>query len=59
MIGVEYLFTFSPGVSKTRTARPSGSTDRRKEDPDLADEAAAVAVSSFSSKRVLIRFSPG
>src|SRR5450759_5964620 len=30
MTGVENLFTFSPGVSKTRTASPSPSTVNRK-----------------------------
>ena len=36
MTGVENLFTFSPGVSKTRTASPSPSTVSRKEESTSA-----------------------
>ncbi len=46
--GREYLLTFSPGVSNSRTARPSASTVRRK--ADVACRAPAGVSVSFSSK---------
>ncbi len=53
MTEAEYLFTFSPGVSKKTMPSPSGSTARRNEGP-----AACGAAASFSSRTVDITRPP-
>ena len=48
MTGREYLLTFSPGVSNSRTARPSASTVRRKADARRPRPVVTGSVSSTS-----------